>query len=188
MRGGRVLTGTQQNEEIIERVAALDIDGAGLVCCVRVPGAGRPGRRLEEVGTYSAMTRSLSGMADHLACPGVTRVVMEAAGDCRQPVCYLPEAAGLETWLVNAKDVRHLPGRPETGKPDAVWQCKVAGRQMLRPGFVPPPQIRQLRDLTRCRAGLARARTAEKRRPGSMRSPASAWSLRTSSRPRSGLT
>jgi transposase len=65
---------------------------------------------------------------------------------------------------VNAKDVRHLPGRPETGKPDPVWQCKVAGRQMLRPGFVPPPQIRQLRDLTRCRAGLARARTAEKRR------------------------
>jgi transposase len=81
MRGGRVLTGTQENEEIIERVAALDIGKADLVCCVRVPDEGRPGRRLQEVETYSAMTRSLSGMADHLACLGVTRVVMEATSD-----------------------------------------------------------------------------------------------------------
>jgi Transposase len=74
------------------------------------------------------------------------------------------EAAGFETWLVNAKDVKHLPGRPKTDKLDAVWLCKVAERQMLRPGFVPPPQVRKLRDLTRYRAGLAAARTAEKQR------------------------
>ena len=77
---------------------------------------------------------------------------------------YLLEAAGFETWLVNAEDVKHLPGRPKTGKLDAVWLCKVAERQMLRPGFVPPPQIRRLRDLTRYRAGLVRACTAEKQR------------------------
>jgi transposase len=65
---------------------------------------------------------------------------------------------------VNAKDVRHLPGRPKTDKLDAVWLCKVAERQMLRPSFVPPPQIRQLRDLTRYRADLVAARTAEKQR------------------------
>ena len=51
------------------------------MCCARVPDEGRPGRRLQEVETYSAMTRSLSGMADHLACLGVTRVVMEATSD-----------------------------------------------------------------------------------------------------------
>jgi transposase len=79
-------------------------------------------------------------------------------------VFYLLEAAGFETWLVNAKDVRHLPGQPKTGKLDAVWLCKVAERQMLRPSFVPPPPIRQLRDLTRYRAGLVAARTAEKQR------------------------
>ena len=159
-----MLTGTQDNEEIIERVAALDIGKADLVCCVRVPDEGRPGRRLQEVETYSTMTRSLLGMADHLACLGVTRVVMEATSDYWKPVFYLLEAAGFETWLVNAKDVKHLPGRPKTDKLDAVWLCKVAERQMLRPSFVPPPQIRRLRDLTRYRADLVRACTAEKQR------------------------
>ena len=77
---------------------------------------------------------------------------------------YLLEAAGFETWLVNAKDVKHLPGRPKTDKLDAVWLCKVAERQMLRPSFVPPPPIRKLRDLTRYRADLVAARTAEKQR------------------------
>jgi transposase len=46
-------------------------------------------------------------------------------------------------WLVNAKDVKHLPGRPKTDRLDAVWLCKVAERQMLRPSFVPPPPIRR---------------------------------------------
>jgi transposase len=159
-----VLTGTQDNDEVIDRVAALDIGKADLVCCVRVPDEGRPGRRLQEVETYSTMTRSLSGMADHLACLGVTRVVMEATSDYWKPVFYLLEAAGFETWLVNAKDVKHLPGRPKTDKLDAVWLAKVAERQMLRPSFVPPPQIRRLRDLTRYRADLVRTCTAEKQR------------------------
>jgi transposase len=159
-----MLTRTQENEEIIERVAALDIGKAELVCCLRVPDESRPGRRLQEVETYSTMTRRLSGMADHLACLGVTRVVMEATSDYWKPVFYLLEAAGFETWLVNAKDVKHLPGRPKTDKLDAVWLCKVAERQMIRPSFVPPPQIRRLRDLTRYRADLVAARTAEKQR------------------------
>jgi transposase len=74
------------------------------------------------------------------------------------------EAHGLETWLVNARDVKHLPGRPKTGKLDAVWLCKVAERQMIRPSFVPPPPIRRLRDVTRYRIDLAGVRTAEKNR------------------------
>ena len=128
-----MLTTTQDNEEIIERVAALDIGKAELVCCVRVPDEDQPGRRLQEVQTYPTMTRSLLGLADHLRRLGVTRVVMEATSDYWKPVFYLLEAAGFETWLVNAKDVKHLPGRPKTDKLDAVWLCKVAERQMLRP-------------------------------------------------------
>jgi transposase len=159
-----MLVETTDNEEIIERVAALDIGKAELVCCVRVPDDDRPGRRLQEVETYSTMTRALLGMADHLRCLGVTRVVMEATSDYWRPVFYLLEAAGFETWLVNAKDVKHLPGRPKTDRLDAVWLCKVAERQMIRPSFVPPPQIRVLRDLTRYRADLVVARTAEKSR------------------------
>jgi transposase len=67
-------------------------------------------------------------------------------------------------WLVNAKDVKHLPGRPKTDKLDAVWLCKVAERQMLRPSFVPPEPVRALRDLTRYRASLVWERSAEKNR------------------------
>src|SRR3954454_21869060 len=110
------------------------------------------------------MTRSLLRMADRLAELEVTRVVMEATSDYWKPVYYLLEAHGFETWLVNAGDVKHLPGRPKTDRLDAVWLCKVAERQMIRPSFVPPPEIRRLRDLTRYRADLVIARTADKQR------------------------
>jgi len=159
-----VLAETQDSEEIIARVAALDIGKAELVCCVRVPDEDQPGRRLQEVVTYSTMTRSLLGMADRLRGLGVTRVVMEATSDYWKCAFYLLEAAGFEAWLVNAKDVKHLPGRPKTGKLDAVWLCKVAERQMIRPSFVPPPEFRRLRDVTRYRADLVAVRTAEKQR------------------------
>ena len=109
-----MLTGTQEDEEIVARVAALDIGKAEVMCCVRVPDEDRPGRRLQEVQAYPAMIRSLLGLSDRLRCLGVTRVVMEATSDYWKPVFYLLEAAGFETWLVNAKDVKHLPGRPKT--------------------------------------------------------------------------
>jgi len=76
-----VLTTTQDNEKLIERVAALDIGKAELMCCVRVPDEDHPGRRLQEVQPYPAMTRSLLGLSDRLRCLGVTRVVMEATSD-----------------------------------------------------------------------------------------------------------
>jgi transposase len=159
-----VLEETQETEEIIQRVAALDIGKAELTCCVRVPSPGKRGRRAQEVRSYQTMTRSLLVMADRLRELGVTRVVMEATSDYWKGVFYLLEAQGFETWLVNARDVKHLPGRPKTDTLDAVWLCKVAERQMLRPSFVPPRPIRQLRDVTRYRADLVGVRTAEKQR------------------------
>jgi transposase len=163
-REAGVLEETQETEEIIQRLAALDVGKAELTCCVRVPSPGKHGRRLQEVRTYQTMTRSLLVMADRLAELGVTRVVMEATSDYWKGVFYLLEAHGFETWLVNARDVKHLPGRPKTDTLDAVWLCKVAERQMLRPSFVPPRPIRQLRDVTRYRVDLVAARTAEKQR------------------------
>ena len=159
-----MLHDSEDTEEIIERVAALDIGKAELVACIRVPNPDRPGRRAQEITTYSTMTRSLLGLADRLHELRVTRVVMEATSDYWKPVFYLLEARGLDPWLVNAKDVKHLPGRPKTDRLDAVWLAKVAERQMLRPSFVPPPQIRLLRDLTRYRVDLVSVRTAEKNR------------------------
>ncbi|WP_261327668.1 IS110 family transposase [Modestobacter marinus] len=147
--------------EVIERVAALDAGKAEVVCCARVPGPG--GQRMQEVRTVSTMTAALLGLGDWLAELGVTRVVMEATSDYWRAPFYLLEDR-FETWLVNAHDVKHLPGRPKTDRLDAVWLCKVAERQMLRPSFVPPPAIPQLRDLTRYRVDLLAVRTAEKQR------------------------
>ena len=80
-----MLEDTQDREEIIERVAALDIGKAEVVVCVRVPSPDTPGRRAQEIATYSTMTRSLLRLADRLRELGVTRVVMEATSDYWKP-------------------------------------------------------------------------------------------------------
>jgi transposase len=159
-----MLAESHDEEQIVARVAALDIGKAELVCCVRVPAPTGGKRRLQEVSTHSTMTKSLTELANRLVEIGVERVVMEATSSYWKPVFYLLEAHGLAPWLVNARDVKHLPGRPKTDVLDAVWLCKVAERQMLRPSFVPPWPIRRLRDLTRYRTDLVAARTAEKNR------------------------
>ncbi len=155
-----VLEQAQDKHEIIERVAALDIGKAMLVCCTRIPDQDGRGRA-QEVTEHSTMTRSLQLLADRLLELGVTRVVMEATSDYWKPPFYLLEAHGLEVWLVNAKDVKHLPGRPKTDRLDAVWLCKVAERQMIRPSFVPPKPIRTLRNLTRYRKTQIQERARE---------------------------
>lgn len=151
-----------QAEEIIARVAALDIGKAELVCCVRVPHEDKPGRRCQEVATYSTMTRSLLGMADHLRCVGVTRVVMETTSDYWKPVFYLLEAQGLDPWLVNAKDVKHLPGRPKTDLltelPDRSFE-RCARRSAVLARFRPRDQ-RRGRAAGVVRVGGAAARLA----------------------------
>lgn len=158
-----MFTESSDEEQIIERVASLDVGKAEVVCCVRLPAPGGR-RRVQEVSTHSTMVTSLCELANRLVGLGVERVVMEATSDYWRPPFYLFEAHGLTPWLVNAKDVKHLPGRPKTDKLDAVWLCKVAERQMLRPSFVPPADIRRLRDLTRYRVDLVEARNAEKNR------------------------
>ena len=96
-----MLQDTHDTEEVIGRIAALEIGKAELVCCVRVPGTA--GKRVQEVTTHATMTRSLLVLADRLRALGVTRVVMEATSDYWKPVFYLLEAAGFEVWLVNAR-------------------------------------------------------------------------------------
>jgi transposase len=88
---------------------------------------------------------------------------MEAASACWKPPFYLLEDA-VECWVVNAREVKNVPGRPRTGRLDAVWLAKLAERGMLRPSCVPPPWQRELRDLCRYRRTLIRERTREKQR------------------------
>jgi transposase len=154
---------TEEAAELVARVAALDIGKASLVCCVRVPHDSRPGRRRQEVRTFATTTRSLLGLQDWLVSQGVTLCVMEATSSYWKPPFYLLEDA-IECWVVNARDVKNVPGRPKTDKLDAVWLCKLAERGMLRPSFVPPPWQRELRDLCRYRRTLIQERTREKQR------------------------
>jgi len=85
-----VLEEDRHSEEIIARVAALDIGKAEVMCCIRIPSEPGSGRRLQEVRPYSTMTRSLMVMAERLAQLGVTRVVMEATSVIRGSNKFLP--------------------------------------------------------------------------------------------------
>jgi transposase len=154
---------TDEPAELVQRVAALDIGKASLVCCVRVPHESRPGARRQEVRTYDTVTPALLELRDWLICQGVTRVVMEATSAYWKPPFYLLED-DIECWVVNARDVKNVPGRPKTDKIDSVWLCKLAERGMLRPSFIPARPQRQLRDLTRYRRTLTQERSREKQR------------------------
>ena len=148
-----------EHEQVVERVAAIDVAKATGMVCMRVPNESRPGRRLTKVWEVPATTRGIVDLADHLVCQGIERVVVESTSDYWRPFFYLLEARGLTVWLVNAREVKHLPGRPKTDKIDSVWLAKLTERGMLRPSFVPPREIRQLRDCTRLRHDLIHDRT-----------------------------
>lgn len=141
-------------EQILARVAAIDVGKDAGVVCMRTPHPGQPGKRVSTVWTVSSRTRMILELADRLAGEGVERVVMEATSDYWRPFYYLLEARGVSVWLVNARDVKNVPGRPKTDKLDSVWLAKLTERGMLRPSFVPPTEIRQLRDYTRLRSDL----------------------------------
>ena len=150
--------------ELVARAAAIDVAKASGVVCTRVPHERIEGRRVQRLETVGADTDSILALADRLVDQGVERVVMEATGVYWKPWFFLLEARGLECWLVNARDVKNVPGRPKTDRLDAVWLCKLNERGMLRASFVPPRPVRELRDLTRTRASLIRDRTRSKQR------------------------
>ncbi|MEU6645704.1 IS110 family transposase [Saccharomonospora sp. NPDC046836] len=149
---------------LFERVVALDIGKASLMACVRVPHPDRPGARLQEVREYLTLTPALVELADWLRCARVQVVGMEATSDYWKPVYYLLEAEGFTCWLLNAKHVKHAPGRAKTDRLDAMWLAKVVERGMCSPSLVHPPPVRHLRDMTRYRRSLVRDQTREKQR------------------------
>ena len=142
-------------ELVIERVCAIDVAKASGTVCVRSP---RERRRVSKVWDVVATTGSVSDLADQLTELGIEKVTVESTSDYWRIWYYLLEAAGLDVQLVNARDVKNVPGRPKTDKLDAVWLAKLTEKGLLRPSFVPPAPIRQLRDYTRLRVDLTRER------------------------------
>jgi transposase len=149
----------EEYEQVLERVAAIDVAKASGMVCTRVPHESRPGKRRTRVREVDATTNAVLELAGQLAGEGIEKVTLEATSDYWRIWFYLLEAAGLDVQLVNARDVKNAPGRPKTDKLDAVWLAKLTERGMLRPSFVPPAEIRQLRDYTRLRLDLTRDRT-----------------------------
>lgn len=102
------------DEELVARVAAIDVAKDTGMVCTRVPHALRPGKRATTVWSVPARTNAITALADQLADEGIERVVLEATSDYWRPFYYLLEARGLTVWLVNARDVKNVPGRPKT--------------------------------------------------------------------------
>ena len=144
-------------ETIVERPAALDVHKAQVTACVRVPG--ERGRREQHVAEFATTVRGLLALRDWLAGHGVQQVVMEATGVYwKAPWAILEDE--FECLLVNARHVKQVPGR-KTDVSDAEWLADVAAHGMVRASYVPPPPIRELRELTRYRKTQVDARTRE---------------------------
>jgi transposase len=151
-------------EELHPRCAGIDIGKKYAKVCVRTPGPGgrRKADRIREVvTTWGSMTNQILALRDHLAAARVTCVVMEATGDYWKPYYYLLEdLPGCAVMLVNARHVKNVPGR-KSDVNDATWLAQLGAHGLVRASFVPPPPIRELRDLTRTRTAVTRERSRE---------------------------
>lgn len=141
------------------RCAGLDVSKRDAKVCVRIAGGGRAGAT-STVTTWGLVTNQVLALREHLIAEQVTLVVMEATGDYWKPFYYLLEDAPFEVLLVNARQVKNLPGR-KTDVSDAAWLAQLGAHGLVRGSFVPPEPIRQLRDLTRTRTTLVRTRAKE---------------------------
>jgi len=143
---------------IVERCAGLDVHKATVTACVRYPGPGRA--RAQALHTFGTTTPDLLALRDWLAAHRVPHVAMESTGVYWKPVYYTLEDGFPEVLLVNATHVAKVPGR-KTDVADCVWIAPRLECGLLRGSFVPPPAIRELRDLTRYRKTLIQDRTRE---------------------------
>ena len=148
-------------EVIIDRCAGLDVHKKTVVACVRSPGVGRQ-RRHSEVRTFGTFEHELVGLRNWLRDLGVTQVAMEATGVYWKPVWQVLDDGDVfdEILLVNPAHIKNVPGR-KTDVNDATWLGQLLECGLLRGSFVPPAEIRQLREITRYRRQLTEERSRE---------------------------
>jgi transposase len=147
-----------------DRVCGIDIGKAGLVATIRVPSDKNPARRAAETRSFGTTKREVLALADWLRCWQVPAVVMEATGDYWKGPFYRLEAEGFECVLADAKQVKHLPGRPKRDPSDSRWLAACFERGAVTSCFVATPEFRVIRLHTRYRRDLTEERTREKQR------------------------
>ena len=141
-----------------DRVGGLDVHRDSVVATTRINEPG--GEVTVTKKRFPTTRRGISELAAFLTEAAVTRVAMEATGVYWKVVYYALEGLFDELWLCNAQHVKNVPGR-KTDLSDAEWLADVAAHGMVRPSFVPPPEIRELRELTRYRKTQVDARGKE---------------------------
>jgi len=144
-------------ERVIDRCAGLDVHKKTVTACVRVPGL--DGARRQEVRTFGTTAAELLTLRDWLVAHEVTVVAMESTGVYWKPVFYVLEEA-VSCVLANAVQIAQMPGR-KTDVQDCRWIAELLEHGLIRSSFVPPPPIRELRDLTRYRKALIEDRARE---------------------------
>lgn len=133
------------------RCAGLDVHSRQVVACARVitdRGVSR------EVSSFGTTTRELRALSDWLQSHGITQVAMESTGVYWKPVWHVLEGR-FELVLANAAQVRNMPGR-KSDVNDATWIAELLAHGLIRPSFIPPAPVQELRDLTRTRKQLVR--------------------------------
>jgi transposase len=133
---------------LVERCAGLDVHRDSVIATVRVP-AKRRRQREQHKRAFGTTVAQLQELGEWLQGFGVTLVGMEATGVYWLPVFDVLERR-FECWLLNAQHLHNVPGR-KTDTIDSAWICQLVEHGLVRPSFVPPPEIRRLRDLTRLR-------------------------------------
>jgi len=147
-------------ERIIERCAGLDVHKSSVTACVRI--LDESGTLRQEIREFATTTRGLLLLRDWLASFEVKLVGMEATGVYWKPIYYMLED-DFELWLLNARHLKNVPGR-KTDVRDAEWICQLVEHGLVRSSFVPPKEIRELRNLTRYRKAQIEERTREVQR------------------------
>lgn len=144
-------------DPLIDRVAGLDVHKATVVATVRTPGT--DGSRVSRTETFGTMTADLIALRDWLHAHGVTHVALESTGVYWKPIYYVLED-GFQLLLINMLELKHVPGR-KTDVQDSAWLAQLLECGLLKASFVPPPAIRELRDITRYQVQQVRDRARE---------------------------
>ena len=144
----------------IERCAGIDVGKEQLAVTVMVgpPLAGEPRAETREFGTITA---ELKRLRQWLQAEG-THVVMESTGPYWKPVFNVLED-GFKVYLANPHEVKNRKGH-NTDRKDSWWLAHLLRHAMIRPSFVPPRRLRELRDLTPGRRKMIDVATSERER------------------------
>jgi transposase len=147
-------------EELLDRCCGIDVHQESLTACI-MKGSGK--EMIKEIKEFSTFTDGIQALGAWLESHGIIRAAIESTGVYWKPVFNILAETNIDLMLVNARHIKNVPGR-KTDIKDSEWICKLLKNGLLERNFIPPEDIRNLRDLTRYRSKLIAAMVSEKNR------------------------